>query len=288
MAQVDDAAVAEARRFFAEELRFAGGLDREEVVEAFALVPRERFLGSPPWKISSQDGSYREVPGSDPRDTYHNVVFAIDERRHLNNGQPSFIAYLIERSGASKGDHAVHVGCGTGYYTAVLAELVGASGSVTAIEVDEDLVVRARANLAAWPNVEVKQADGTLFDPGATAAILVNAGCTHPAPLWLDRLLPGGTLILPLTVNAAVHSVGWILEVTHTAEGFAARFISPVGIYPLLGARDEVLNRRLAEAFARGDEARSNLQSLRRDEHVEGADCWLHTDDFCLSMLALG
>jgi protein-L-isoaspartate(D-aspartate) O-methyltransferase len=288
MAQVDEHALTEARRFYAEEIRFAAPVGRDEVVEAFARVPRERFLGPPPWKLGAMDGRYREVPGSDPRSTYHNVVFAIDEGRRLNNGQPGFLGRLIDASGAAAGHHVVHVGCGTGYYSAVLAELVGETGRVTAIELDEALAARARRNLEPWPNVALKQADGTLYDPGAADAILVNAGATHPAPVWLDRLLPGAKLILPLTVNAQVHGAGWVLEVRALRNGLAARFISPVGIYHCTGARDDALARRLGDAYARGDPAREAVRSLRRDEHAEGPDCWLHTDDFCLSAMKLG
>ena len=116
----------------------------------------------------------------------------------------------------------------------------------------------------------------------------MNAGATHPMPLWLDRLLPGATLILPLTVNAAVHGMGWVLKVTHTPQGLAARFVSPVGIYHCVGARDELMNRRLGQAFMRGNDVLAKVQSLRRDAHAEGDDCWLHADEFCISFLALG
>ncbi len=285
MNPTEDPAVLAARRFFAEEIRFTAPIEREEVVDAFARVPRERFLGAPPWRFGLLDGSYLDAPGSDPCSTYHNVLFAIDERRKLNNGLPSFLGRLIDETGAIAGHHVVHVGCGTGYYTAVLAELVGERGGVTAIELDEDLAARARENLAPWPQVDVKQADGTLFDPGAANAILVNAGATHPAPVWLDRLLPGAVLILPLTVNAPLHGGGWVLKVTQFKRGLGARFIAPVGIYHCTGGRDEALNRRLAQAYARGDEARAKVRSLRRDEHSEGESCWLHTDDYCLSTL---
>jgi protein-L-isoaspartate(D-aspartate) O-methyltransferase len=53
------------------------------------------------------------------------VLVAIDEKRLLNNGQPSFLAILIEALALQEGDHVVHVGCGTGYYSAILAEFVG-------------------------------------------------------------------------------------------------------------------------------------------------------------------
>ena len=69
--------------------------------------------------------------------------------------------------------------------------------------------------------------DGTTFDPGAANAILVNAGATHPCPLWLDRMLPGAALILPLTVDAPLHGLGGVLKVKRERHGMTARFISP-------------------------------------------------------------
>jgi protein-L-isoaspartate(D-aspartate) O-methyltransferase len=288
MSKVDPAAIEEARRYYAQEVRLAGHLQRPEVVQAFATVPREVFLGPPPWTLASERAGYVELEGDDPRDTYHNVLFAIDIARKLNNGQPSFVGFLIDQCGAGKGQHAVHIGCGTGYYTAILAELVGEGGTVTAIEVDDDLAARARENLAPWPHVEVKHADGTIFDPGAADAILVNAGAPLPKPLWLDRLLPGATLIVPLTVNAPVHGAGWVLKVEQTSKGLSARFISGVGIYHCIGARDEDLNRQLSQAFQRGNDELEKVRSLRRDEHAEGDDCWLHGDQLCLSKQPLG
>ena len=150
-----------------------------------------------------------------------------------------------------------------------------------------DLAERARENLAPWPQVEVKHADGTIFDPGAADAIVVNAGATMPKPLWLDRLLPGAKLILPLTVNLPVHGGGRVLKVEQTARGLSARFISAVGIYHCMGARDEEENRRLSQAFLRGDDEIQKVRSLRRDAHVESDDCWLHGEHLCISKQAL-
>ena len=284
MESIDPKAVDEARRCYAEELRFVADLKREEVVNAFSRVPREAFLGPSPWHVLTPNRGYREVSGDDPRDTYHNVLYALDRSRKLNNGQPSVVASMIDESGASPGQHVVHVGCGAGYYTAVLAEIVGDSGHVTAIEIDDDLAARARANLEPWPRVDVKHADGTKFDPGAAAAILVNAGAAHLAPLWLERLLPGATLIVPLTVHAPTHVIGQVLRVRHGSGGFDARFIMPVGIYPCVGARDDEHERRLRLAFQKGDAAA--VRSLRCDDHLEGESCWLHTPEYCLSTVA--
>ncbi|MFP6627639.1 MAG: hypothetical protein VCC67_01225, partial [Myxococcota bacterium] len=83
------------------------------------------------------------------------------------------------------------------------------------------------------------------------------------------------------------HGVGWILKLSHTAKGFAARFISPVGIYHCVGARDEDFNRLLSQAFMRGEDELLKVRSLRRDPHDIADDCWLHGDDFCLSRAEL-
>ena len=159
---------------------------------------------------------------------------------------------------------------------------------MTAVEVDDELATRARANLADLAQVEVVQGDGTRFDPGAADAFLVNAGVTHPAPLWLERMLPCARLVLPLTVTAPLHGYGAALKVTRQSAGLAARFISGVGIYPCTGARDDELGRRLGESFARGFAELARVRSLRVDLHRNDASCWLHGDDFCVSTRAPG
>jgi protein-L-isoaspartate O-methyltransferase len=88
----------------------------------------------------------------------------------------------------------VHVGAGTGYYSAVLAEIVGREGRVTAVEIDPSLAGRARRNLApGWPQAAVVAADGFAFRPDRPAdAIVVNAGVSHLSPAWLDALAAAG------------------------------------------------------------------------------------------------
>ena len=56
--------------------------------------------------------------------------------------------YSIHCAAPASGEHVVHIGTGTGYYTAILAHLVGPSGWVTGIEYDCELAARAKANLA--------------------------------------------------------------------------------------------------------------------------------------------
>jgi len=267
------------RERYAEELAYAGHLTSPAVIRAFARVPRERFLGPGPWRIyQPYTRSYWTTPDADPTHLYHDVLVAIDETRLLNNGQPSFLAFLIEALELREGDHAVHVGCGTGYFTAILAELVGPGGRVTAIEVDADLAARSRGNLADLSHVEVVRADGGEHAFAPADAILVNAGATHPRPIWLESLHPNGRLVLPLT---GMNGTGGVLNVVKEGGGYAARFISSISIFPCVGARDADTARLLGEAFAGGGWAA--VRSLRRDAHEAEPTCWLHSDRLCLS-----
>ena len=74
------------------------------------------------------------------------LVVAILPERQINNGQPSLHAHLMHHASPAVGEHVVHIGTGTGYYTAVLAHLVGPSGRVTGIEYEPELAARAKTN----------------------------------------------------------------------------------------------------------------------------------------------
>lgn len=270
------------RAAFAEELRFVAHVRSDRVVAAFATVPRHRFLGEPPWRVAdpTDEGSYWEVPDADPGAAYHNVLFAIDAARGLNNGQPEFWARLLDRVEIRPGDRVYHLGAGVGYYTAILAELVGPDGAVVAVEIDPSLAERARANLTPAPNVRIVTADGAAFDPGPVDVIVVNAGATHLLPVWLDALMPDGRMLLPLT---AENGSGTVFRIDRLAEPgrFSAAAVSGVGIYPCAGARTPEAARRLGRALGEGGQR--FVRALRLDPHPQDASCWLHASDYCLS-----
>ncbi len=283
------------RQFFAEEIRAVANIQTEALVAAFAKVPREHFLGSGPWQIAYPDTrglsmggltvgtSYRETDNADPRHLYHNVLIAIDPSRQLNNGHPSTLATWLDALELKEGDRILHVGCGVGYYTAIIAEVVGPKGHVTGVEIDPDLASRARKNLAHVDHVEVLQADGGEYSAEPADAIFINAGATHIRSAWLDNLRPGGRLLLPLTMatDPNANGMGFMLKVEREGQGYAARFLSPVMIFPCIGARDEEANQRLRYAMKLG--TWGSVKSLRRESHESSDTCWLHGVTFCLS-----
>jgi protein-L-isoaspartate(D-aspartate) O-methyltransferase len=253
--------ISAARRWYAEDLRCKTPVLRNpHVIDAFATVPREPFVGPGPWRIIPYP--YQEpflTPDSDPRWLYHDVLVAIDPGRNLNNGMPSFWARNFEQLDIARGERVLQIGAGTGYYAAVLAEIVGRGGRVTAVEIDPALAAHACANLAPWPQVDVVLSDGRAIDAGAFDAVIVFAGCTHPAPQWLDRLVEGGRLLLPLTTDSWS---GFLLRVIRRRTSFEACSIGGVGIYPCVDGRDEDASQRLKAALKGLEAGRIPIRAL--------------------------
>ncbi len=158
----------DCRQFYAEGIRAAVNPRTQGLVEAFARVPREQFMGDPPWHIGSKPPRSGQHSGesNDPRQLYHDVLVALDASRGLNNGQPSALAHWMDALHLKRGDRVFHLGCGTGYYTAIMAEVVGSEGAVLAAEVEPELAERAKQNLAGYRSVTVVEGDGAALDPG--------------------------------------------------------------------------------------------------------------------------
>jgi len=191
-----------------------------------------------------------------------------------------------------KGDHVVHVGTGTGYFTAILAQLTGPSGRVTGIEFDPDLAVRASKNLASQGNIKIIEGDGTKvpFDPADV--IYVNAGATRPAERWLDGLSDGGRLILPLTAKkrlpraadtifSGVERHGAVFRIERQGDDYHARWISPVAVYPCEGGRDEESEAAIDAALQ--DSGWKKVTRLYRSDDIPAERCWLRAPGWCLA-----
>jgi protein-L-isoaspartate(D-aspartate) O-methyltransferase len=275
---VDKDTLVEVRRRFAEKIATQQKVSDPRLIEAFATVPREHYLGPGPWHVLNNTSDYVATESDDPALVYVNAPIALDPIRRINNGEPSLHIGLLAQLAPQPGDHVVQVGVGGGYFTAIIARLVGPGGRVTAIEYDAELAQRAGANLAGERNIDVIRADGTSYDFDPADGIYVNAGATRPSPPWLDKLKPSGRLIMVLT---AANRWGRVLKVQRSDAGYAATLLGPCGIIPCVNGRDATSEAAFATALAAGD--MEDVRSLRRDDHPADQSCWMHCDGFCLS-----
>jgi protein-L-isoaspartate(D-aspartate) O-methyltransferase len=272
--------IESARRFYAEELCRLNGISSAAIFAAFATVPRERFVGSGPWMIQSSGTSWF-TQDADPTHVYRDTLIVLDESKHLNNGQPSLWAIHLDLLRVRPGEQILHLGCGTGYYTAILAELTGPGGKVTAIEVDPGLAARARVALERWPQVTVIHGDGARGPFESADVAVVSAGATHPLPAWLAAVKPAGKLLFPLTSTRGPGSMAHLVR--FSAEHFAATLEGSVFFVDFSGARDLAVSSELARALERDGGA--SVRSLRCDIHLKEESCWLHGAGWCFSRL---
>ncbi|HKM62129.1 MAG TPA: methyltransferase domain-containing protein [Acidisphaera sp.] len=259
-------------------LRRAGVVD-PAVEDAFAAVPREAFLGPPPWPASSAFG-FRSIPAGQAERLYADVLVSLDPARGVNNGSPCLHALLLHHLQVRPGLRVVHIGAGTGYYTAILSHLVGPEGQVIAVEYDDELATRAAAYLAGYPNVTVRHADGTRFPTATCDRVYVNFGIPTFPPPWIDHLGPGGRLIFPLCAGSR-HGYGVALLIERVDSGFAASELCRVDFVCAEGAAGSADDSALRAALMHGGVER--VRSLLWHRPADPSRCWLTTPEWSLS-----
>jgi len=267
----------QARSRYASVIGSSPGVDDPRVVNAFSTIPREHFLGPGPWMILSREG-YVKSASADPALLYDDIVVALVPHKRINNGQPSLHARCLSAARIQPGERVLHIGCGTGYYSAILSELVGASGAITAWDVEPKLADAARKNLRRWANATVTLRSGTAPPIPQSDVTYVCAGCTQPLREWVDALSDGGRLLFPLTPG---WDFGGMLMITRDGEQYRAEFICRCSFIPSIGGSSVVNEATLREAFAK-----SNMDCVSGLHFGNGAgrrDAWLVGDDWWLS-----
>jgi protein-L-isoaspartate(D-aspartate) O-methyltransferase len=273
--------VQEFRNLYARYVAGYLGKADERLIAAFASVQRERYVGSGPWKVWTPGSGYIDTLIADPRVLYQDVLIGLAPDRGINNGQPSLHGRCLASCAPKSGDSVLHIGAGTGYYTAILAELVVPGGTITAYEIDRELADLAHRNLGDLKNVTVIAASGCDTALPEADVIYISAGATHPMPAWLDALKAGGRLIFPLT---PVKGVGCMLLVTRLAAAkYAAAAVSGAAFTPCVGACDNAMSEVLANAFR--TRPVTLVKSLRRNNNPDdsvwckGNGWWLSTSE---------
>ena len=281
---------AKARAFFARYVATRGAARDPRIEEAFSTIPREPFVGPGPWLVAAsgpwQDRSrgprYVQTPDDDPTFLYQDVLIALDSERGINIGEPSLHAHCLDALAPRPGETILHVGAGSGYYSAILAHLVRSTGRLYAFEIDRNLAERARRNLVPYPQVSVEARSGAIGTLPEADAIYVNAGITQPIPAWLTALRAGGRLLFPLQPTRGLGGMLLVHKPSEGALSWPARFVSRAVFIACQAVQDEDVGRGLASAFAAGGAGR--VKSLRFVDApddtcwFDGGDWWLSTD----------
>lgn len=201
------------RNTLVENLKQQKNITDARVEQTFRAVPRHLFIPDVPLEKAYADEAI--------------VTKTIDEIPVSSISQPAIVAIMLEQLALEKGERVLEIGAGTGYNAALMAHLVGANGHVTTIDLDDDIVERARENLtrAKVTNVQVICADGGFgYAPNAPYdAIIATVGIWDIPIAWFEQLREGGRLVAPIRFGAIQKAVAFRrAENTLISESLAA------------------------------------------------------------------
>jgi protein-L-isoaspartate(D-aspartate) O-methyltransferase len=158
----------------------ARGIEDQRVVKAMEKIPRQLFVDE-----GLIDQAYNDSP------------LPIDRQQTIS--QPYIVALMSEAMELSGNEKVLEIGTGSGYQTAILAEL---AERVFSIERIATLATRARKILDAldYYNVAIRVGDGTYGwrEEAPFAAIMVTAGAPRIPQLLIEQLSVGGKLVIPV------------------------------------------------------------------------------------------
>lgn len=200
------------------------GLLRDRAIaEAFRATPRHHFL-----------------PGHALEAVYVDRAIAVKREGDewlSSSSQPAMMAIMLAQLELQRGQRVLEIGAGTGYNAALLAHLVGPTGRVISIDLDDDLADAARRHLAAAgvTGVDVRQGDGAHGAPDAAPfdRIIVTVGAWDLLPAWREQIAPGGRIVLPMSV---LPGLMYSLALEQHADGWEAVSARPCGFLPMRGA----------------------------------------------------
>jgi methyltransferase of FxLD system len=210
-----------------DELRSKGVVYSDAVADAFATVPRERFIPD----VMAERGLeavYRDqafVTKKDPRGMPLS-----------SSSQPALMARMLELLDLQPGLHVLEVGTGSGYNAALLAHLVGPRGRVTSIDVDSDLArLAGRALKDSGYRVAVHVGDGRegWKESAPYDRIIVTACADEIRRRWLEQLKDGGLLELPLRLDPDRAAIQVIPVLQRRGDRLRSTALTSGGFMPL-------------------------------------------------------
>ena len=231
IAPIDGANDTQLREALVNRLKGQGIIRTRQVEEAFRAVPRHLF-----------------VPEAN-RETAYSDAYVVTKWQNgqavSSSSQPNIMAMMLEMLDLRPGQRVLEIGAGTGYNAALIAHIVGKSGQVVTIDLDDDIVEDARKHLqaAGIENVQVICRDGGLgwAEAAPYDRVILTVGSFTIASTWYEQLRPGGRLLLPLHLTAFPTEVvmmpdQWLLALDKMDGYLESVTIRPCLFMPLRGA----------------------------------------------------
>lgn len=179
-AQPDNEEFARQREQMVKRQLESRDIKHPGVLAAFRKVPRHLFVNA-----ANQPDAYADHP------------IPIGHGQTIS--QPYVVAFMTQALAPKPTDRVLEIGTGSGYQTAILAQVVAA---IYAIEIVPELAELAQKNLGACgvSNVHVRHGDGRRGWPEHAPydAILAAAAAEDVPPALKEQLVDGGRMILPV------------------------------------------------------------------------------------------
>lgn len=204
---------------FLDELANSGAQPDPQWLAAFRDIPRGVFVpyyftqtpDQPGWllveppnpefgqEVYSTRALITQIDGDD-----NNATVARNSRvkgiATSSSSAPTLMMLMLEALNVHDGHRVLEIGTGTGYNAALLCHRLGAA-NVTSIDIDADLVDRARERLATLgysPYLAATDGTGGCPDRAPFDRIMGTVGFLHVPDVWIEQTVPGGKILIPL------------------------------------------------------------------------------------------
>lgn len=209
-----------------DQILQAGWARSAAVAGAMRTVPRHRF-----------------VPTASVEDAYADIAVitkkASDGTALSCASVPTIVAMMLDQLDVQPGQRILEIGAGTGYNAALLAELAGAAGHVTTVDIDAEVTAQARQALDAtgYGGVDVITKDGALGgeEHAPYDRVILTVGAWDLPPAFWNQLAPGGRLVVPLRWRGQTRSLSFVRQ----GDRLWATSAELCGFVPMIGQEGE-------------------------------------------------
>jgi protein-L-isoaspartate(D-aspartate) O-methyltransferase len=199
-----------------------GYIKSDSMAEAVRRVPREKFMDP-----ANADYAYIDQPFSIPGDGKQTI------------SAPYMYPIFYEPLSLVEGNRVLEVGTGSGYGAALARELVGSTGLVVSIEINETTFGFARKNLdkTGYGDVVLVHGDGSLGYPEEAPydAICITAACPAIPPPLVKQLGAPGKLMAPVGGSYSIYGQDLVLLEKDADGETRERILMKVSYVPLTG-----------------------------------------------------